>query len=69
MISEEAGFILFSAGLLVTSFFGFYKYEKYVCESKATKMGVNHEFKIGQGCMIEYAPGKWIDIEKYRIVD
>jgi hypothetical protein len=36
------------------------------CEAKARKMGMAHSYAPLQGCMIEHAPGRWVDIKRYR---
>lgn len=39
------------------------------CSSRSEKMGVRSAWGPLQGCMIEYRPGKWIDINRYRAFD
>jgi hypothetical protein len=39
------------------------------CYSQARKMGFNSSWGPLQGCMVEFKPGKWIAIERYRAVD
>ena len=40
-----------------------------VCRSKANRMGFAHEWGLFEGCMIEYLPGQWIDLDKYSGVE
>jgi len=44
-------------------------YSSFSCQVKASKMGMNSSWGLLQGCMIEYKPKKWIDIERYRAFD
>lgn len=39
------------------------------CANKADSMGMKWSFGITTGCMVEHKPGRWIDIEKYRVMD
>ena len=38
------------------------------CELRATKMEMQYDFGLIQGCMIKTDAGKWILLENYRIV-
>jgi len=39
------------------------------CASRAERMGMAHSWGPLQGCMIEYKPKQWINIDKYRAVN
>lgn len=39
------------------------------CKRVAAKMGMNHDFAYGQGCMVEAKPGKWVLLRNYRMTD
>ncbi len=39
------------------------------CGSISKKMGLNHDYGLFYGCMIEYEKGKWIQSSKYRAFD
>ena len=39
------------------------------CSSKARVMGFDSSWGPVQGCAVEYKPGKWIPLERYRAVD
>lgn len=39
------------------------------CRAKANAMKMDYTYGPLQGCMIEHAPGKWIDIERYRVIE
>lgn len=41
---------------------------EYSCANTATAMGMRYNFAMMQGCMIEYAPGKWVPLDNYRVV-
>ena len=46
-----------------------YYMSKIECEEKAEKQELVYEFGFFQGCMIKQQNGKWIDYDKYRIVE
>jgi Tfp pilus assembly protein PilE len=39
------------------------------CTSQGKVMGKQTDWKPFQGCMVEYEPGKWVPMERYRVVD
>lgn len=43
--------------------------EYFSCATRANKMGFNYSMAPFQGCMIEYKPNQWVDINKFRVVD
>lgn len=43
--------------------------ERTLCESRAEVMGVRHMWGPRIGCMIEYKPGRWILMDRYRGAD
>jgi hypothetical protein len=38
------------------------------CEQTAEKMGLNHDWIWGQGCMIEPKPDEWVPLKNYRVL-
>lgn len=50
-------------------FLSAYAWDSASCSSRASKMGMPKSWGPLQGCMIEYKPGKWIDIDRYRAID
>jgi hypothetical protein len=54
------------AALLAAPLFGL---DYASCRSQATRMGMAQTWGPLQGCMVEYTPGKWIAIERFRAVD
>lgn len=39
----------------------------FACESKAKKMGVNYDWGLIQGCMVEVKQGQWVTLNNYRV--
>ncbi len=43
--------------------------DSWGCSSKADAMGFRHTYGPVKGCIVEYKPGKWIPLERYRAID
>ena len=39
------------------------------CGARADRMGINKEYGIIAGCIIEHQPGKWVPLDMYRALD
>lgn len=39
------------------------------CSAKADRMDIDSDYGPIQGCMVEARPGKWVPLERYRVVD
>ena len=46
-----------------------YYMSKIECKEKAEKQELVYDFGFFQGCMIKQPNGKWIDYDKYRIME
>jgi len=57
------GAFLLVGGLAVG---GAYLFDRPSCEATAEVMGVPHHWSLWTNCMIEPAPGKWIQLDKYH---
>lgn len=55
---------VFGSVALTIALFLFFKDRE--CSGRAKMMGVNHEFGLITGCMIEYEKNKWAPIENVR---
>lgn len=38
------------------------------CAKQAKKMGMNHDWELVQGCMVEVKPGQWVPLHNYRVL-
>lgn len=47
---------------------GYYP-NKYQCKIIAEKMKLNYSYGLMQNCMVEVNPGKWVPLDKYRMMD
>lgn len=56
--------ILIIGGLVILSHVS----AAFRCESKAEKMGLEHDYGIVQGCMVKAKNG-WIPMEAYRVIE
>ena len=63
--------ILLAAGMLVIGlpYTLLITYDFYSCKTKAGAMGFPMTWGPVQGCMIEYAPGHSILLDKFRAID
>lgn len=56
--------------VIFTSFFSLAYYtSKIECKEKAEKQELVYDFGFFQGCMVKQPNGKWIDYDKYRIME
>lgn len=60
---------IFAAVVFVLLTAALYAWDKHSCYYRANQMGFKSSYTLVGGCMIEYKPNKWIDIDKYRAVD
>lgn len=44
-------------------------FASYQCGTMARVMGFRSSWGPVQGCMIEHAPGKWVPIERFRVIE
>ena len=69
---EEVAIVAAVAAVLVTTVIATTVFVGYVssisCEKQAKKMGVNSDWELLQGCMIEVKPGKWAPLKNYRAI-
>ena len=42
---------------------------EYECSAKTEGIGLNHDWSFFGGCRVEYEQGKWIPLERYRVID
>lgn len=61
------GLVCFACFVLLFGFFLWLAYAE--CKAKADVLGFAHSWGPIQGCAIEYKPGKWAPIERYRVLD
>jgi len=61
--------IVISVVIFIPLFLFAYHMEKIECKTKAEKQELVYDFGFFQGCMIKQLNGKWIDYDKYRIME
>lgn len=44
-------------------------FENYKCKTKAEIQQMEYSFGFIQGCMVREKGGKWIDYERYRVME
>lgn len=56
--------------VVITPFYSLaYYMSKIECKEKAEKQELMYDFGFFQGCMVKQPNGKWLDYDRYRIME
>lgn len=67
---ENDNYITFSVMLfLILLCIGSCSFTEYQCKTKAKIQNMQYSWGIIQGCMVKEKNGKWIDYERYRVME
>lgn len=54
---------------LLVIFVAGWGYPAMKCSQQWNRSGMNHEYSLLSGCMVEHKPNQWIPADKYRAQD
>lgn len=63
------GFSFGATLLIILMIYGTIKWDEYQCKEKANYQELEYHWGIPEGCMVKDKEGKWIDYDRYRIMD
>lgn len=55
--------------LIILVIYGGIKWDEYQCKEKANYQELEYHWGIPEGCMVKDKEGKWIDYDRYRIME
>lgn len=67
----EAIFVILFIGvvLITLTICGGMIWDEYQCKEKAKYQELEYHWGLPEGCMVKDKEGKWIDYDRYRIMD